>query len=93
MCNTTKFNKRSTLTDFSKNAILNCYRAILDYLHDDEVESEEIICFNFMMTLHDIEKDLEAFAMENLYPLLTNDFSKYKIFISLQYLIPYLKTK
>ena len=134
MCDTTKFNERGTITDFSKNAILNCYRAILDYLHDDEVESEEciavlfdelevnkicipanifamideyvdeyispivydpdntfalsnheeelleieqsspnrtysteeIICFNFVMTLHEIEKDLDINANLNL---------------------------
>lgn len=127
------------LTEFSKNAVWECYKLMKDYLHDDEVESqkcfskmfEEIdklkiaipkevyrkieqfmddklapivfepketfrgcysddigfyndkgqweirddegmknLCRTFMLKLMDIEDELDAFAMEELHPLL-----------------------
>lgn len=35
-----------SLTDVNKNAIFRCYEIMKDYLHDDDMESEE--CFNHM---------------------------------------------
>lgn len=74
--NVTKPNIQSTISDFNKKLIYDCYKEMKDYLHSDDVESEDRFCemYNNISKCEiavpaELFKKIDQFVDDNLAPI------------------------